>query len=90
MKKNTMYILGGVALVGVAYYLYNKNKPTTQTNSSGFANATGRIPCPPGYYYDSARKQCVKVSNYANLSGKIDCSGKQCPNGYTPVPVLSQ
>lgn len=41
MKKNTMYILGGVALVGVAYYLYNKNKPTTQTNSSGFANAIG-------------------------------------------------
>lgn len=41
MKNNTMYILGGVALVGIAYYLYNKNKPTTQTNSSGFANIVG-------------------------------------------------
>lgn len=53
MKKNTMYILGGVALVGVAYYLYNKNKPTTQTNSSGFANLSGGncTACGGGYNY---------------------------------------
>lgn len=42
MKKNTMYILGGVALVGVAYYLYNRNKQATITiNAPAFANLVG-------------------------------------------------
>jgi len=42
MKKETMYILGGVAVVGLAYYLFKK--PTaTPSNSSSFANLSG--PC---------------------------------------------
>jgi hypothetical protein len=44
MKKNTMYILGGVALVGLAYYLYNRNQKSTANNSSSFANLSG-APC---------------------------------------------
>ena len=38
-----MYILGGVALVGLAYYLYNRNQKSTANNSSSFANLSG--PC---------------------------------------------
>ncbi len=40
MKKETMYILGGVAVVGLAYYLFKK-PTTTPSNSSSFANANG-------------------------------------------------
>ena len=40
MKKETMYILGGVAVVGLAYYLYNRNQQST----TPFANATGIAP----------------------------------------------
>lgn len=42
MKKETMYILGGVAVVGLAYYLYNRNKQATITiNAPAFANLVG-------------------------------------------------
>jgi hypothetical protein len=49
-----MYILGGVALVGLAYYLYNRSKqPSIEVNLPGFANATGGkcscSPCPAGF-----------------------------------------
>ena len=45
MKKNTMYILGGVAVVGLAYYLYNKNKQNIASSTSSFANLSGRGGC---------------------------------------------
>ena len=56
MKKETMYILGGVAVVGLAYYLFKK-PTTTPSNSSSFSNLTGNegrccgggSACPPGY-----------------------------------------
>jgi hypothetical protein len=42
MKKNTMYILGGVAVVGLAYYLYNRSKqPSIEVNLPAFANLVG-------------------------------------------------
>lgn len=42
MKKNTMYILGGVAVVGLAYYLYNRNKQSTiEVTLPAFANLVG-------------------------------------------------
>ena len=78
MKKDTMYILGGVAVVGLAYYLYKKNQTSTSNNTSGFANISGKTPCPPGYYQSNGR--CYKStsgstnsSNFANLAGQ--CGG---------------
>jgi len=56
MKKDTTYLLGGVALVGLLYYLYSKKTSTTANDTSNFANAGGVIGgdccvnkrCPPG------------------------------------------
>jgi hypothetical protein len=80
MNKNTMYLLGGVALVGLAYYLYNKNSQTTANNSNSFANLSSSecTACGGGYIYkdveiinDSGKKMytrlCVPCSN---TSGK--------------------
>ena len=44
MNKQTMYIIGGVALVGLAYYLFKK-PTTTPSNSSAFANLSGSGSC---------------------------------------------
>lgn len=45
MKKNTMYALGGLAVIGVAYYLWNKKHEANETangNSESYSNATGK------------------------------------------------
>ena len=49
MKKNTMYLLSGVVLVGLAYYLYNKNSTDSFANASGDGGdcCVGKI-CPRG------------------------------------------
>jgi hypothetical protein len=53
MNKNTMYLLGGVALVGLAYYLYNRNQQSTANNSNSFANLSSSecTACGGGYIY---------------------------------------
>ena len=76
MKKNTMYILGGVALVGIAYYLYKKKQPiATPNESSNFANIGGTTgcspnPCPAGFEcreYTTAKgtklKGCIAITS---------------------------
>jgi hypothetical protein len=45
MNKNTMYLLGGVALVGLAYYLYNRNQQSSTSNTTPFANLSGSGSC---------------------------------------------
>lgn len=68
-----MYILGGVALVGVAYYLYTKNKPSATPSTSSFSNLEGGggclpNPCPAGFECRDfqprgghMRKRCIQV-----------------------------
>ena len=75
MKKNTMYALGGLAVLGVAYYLWNKKHEATETangNSESYSNASGKtskagagggIRCrrPDGSYYSqqAGATRCV-------------------------------
>ena len=33
-KKTIMYIVGGVAVIGIGYYLWNKNKKSTEEKPS--------------------------------------------------------
>ena len=75
MKKNTMYLVGGLAVLGLGYYLWNKKHEDTETangTSESYSNATGKtskggagggIRCrrPDGTYYSqpNGATRCV-------------------------------
>lgn len=67
MKKNTMYLVGGLAVLGLGYYFWNKKRVTTENEnetSEDYSNATGKlVRCkrPDGSYY-STNYKCI---NYA-------------------------
>jgi hypothetical protein len=40
MKKNTMYLVGGLAILGVGYYILNK-KNNQNSSTEDYSNASG-------------------------------------------------
>ena len=69
-----MYILGGVAIVGLAYYLFKK-PTTTPSNSSSFANVSG--PC-GGCGYNQKWTTFLVYNppyGYQTVNGCLSCVG---------------
>jgi hypothetical protein len=63
MKKNAMYLVGGLAVLGAGYYVWKQNKKKEcKCSEDEYSNATGKLTrCkrPDGTYYTTTWKQCI-------------------------------
>jgi hypothetical protein len=94
MTKKTKMILGGVAVLGLAYYLYKKSQDGGMASMSGysnmdgvrmsrFANASGLSMSP---FSGSTRRQRVCVRQEKDGSTTTYTSfGGRCPYGGVPT-----
>jgi hypothetical protein len=92
MTKKTKMILGGVAVLGVAYYLYKKSQDKEMASMSGysnmdgvrmsrFANASG-LSMSPFSGSTARRRVCTRMEKDGS-STTYTAFGGRCPYGGT-------
>ena len=70
MTKKTKMVLGGVAVLGVAYYLYKRSQDGGMASMSGYSNFDGvRM---SRFANMSGTPMGVSMSRFANASGILD------------------
>jgi hypothetical protein len=79
MTKKTKMVVGAVAVLGVAYYLYKKSQDKEMANMSGFANASGLSMSP----FAGRQRVCVRMEKDGSTTTYTASGGGRCPYGGT-------
>jgi hypothetical protein len=79
MTKKTKMVLGGVAVLGVAYYLWKKSQDKGMANMSGYSNASGFASTGS----TGRQRVCVRMEKDGSTTTYTATGGGRCPYGGT-------
>jgi hypothetical protein len=78
MTKKTKMLLGGVAVLGLAYFLYQRSQK--MANMSGMANFGG-VDDMSDFANAEGKRLCVRINPNGSTTMYTPIAGSRCPSG---------